>query len=176
MKVVRDYDRTLPKICARGGELNQVWTNIIHNAVDAMGGKGTLTIRTARDRDCVLVEIGDTGPGIPPELQRRIFEPFFTTKDVGRGHRARPGHQLPDRRAPPPRRYPGRVRAGRHPLPGVAPYRSTGPHIGNGPHPGVSGGLGPGTEASLDETRAALSTHWSIHPSTKAPKALARRE
>jgi signal transduction histidine kinase len=85
VKIVRDFDRSLPKICARGGELNQVWTNIIHNAVDAMGGEGTLTIRTARDRDCVLVEIGDTGPGIPPELQRRIFEPFFTTKDVGHG-------------------------------------------------------------------------------------------
>jgi signal transduction histidine kinase len=85
VKVVRDYDRTLPTICARGGELNQVWTNIVHNALDAMGGKGTLTLRTSRDRDCVLVEIGDTGPGIPPELQRRIFEPFFTTKDVGEG-------------------------------------------------------------------------------------------
>ena len=83
--VVRDYDRTLPTICARAGELNQVWTNIIHNAVDAMGGKGTLTIRTARDRDRVLVEIRDTGPGIPREVQRRIFEPFFTTKDVGHG-------------------------------------------------------------------------------------------
>jgi signal transduction histidine kinase len=83
--VVRDYDRTLPKICAQGGELNQVWTNIIHNAIDAMEGEGTLTIRTALDRDCVRVEIGDTGPGIPPELQRRIFEPFFTTKDVGHG-------------------------------------------------------------------------------------------
>jgi signal transduction histidine kinase len=83
--VVRDYDRTLPKICAQGGELNQVWTNIIHNAVDAMGGKGTLTIHTSLDRDCALVEISDTGPGIPPDLQRRIFEPFFTTKDVGQG-------------------------------------------------------------------------------------------
>ena len=83
--VIRDYDRTLPEICARSGELNQVWTNIIHNAIDAMDGEGTLTIRTARDRDCVLVEIGDTGSGIPPELQRRIFEPFFTTKDVGHG-------------------------------------------------------------------------------------------
>ncbi len=85
VKVVREYERTLPKICARGGELNQVWTNIVHNAVDAMGGKGTLTIRTSRDRDCIMVEIGDTGPGIAPELQRRIFEPFFTTKDVGEG-------------------------------------------------------------------------------------------
>ncbi|HSS12101.1 MAG TPA: ATP-binding protein, partial [Acidimicrobiales bacterium] len=85
VKLVRDYDRTLPKICARGGELSQVWTNIIDNAIDAMGGEGTLTIHTARDRDGVLVEIGDTGPGIPPELQRRIFDPFFTTKDVGQG-------------------------------------------------------------------------------------------
>ena len=85
VKVVRDYDRALPKICARGGELNQVWTNIIDNAVDAMGGKGTLTIGTSLDRDCILVEIGDTGSGIAPELQRRIFDPFFTTKDVGKG-------------------------------------------------------------------------------------------
>jgi signal transduction histidine kinase len=85
VKVVRDYDRGLPKICAQGGELNQVWTNVIDNAIDAMDGKGTLTIRTGRDRDCVVVEIGDTGAGIPPELQRRIFEPFFTTKDVGLG-------------------------------------------------------------------------------------------
>ena len=85
VKVVRDYDRTLPKICAQGGELNQVWTNLIVNAVDAMDGKGTLTIRTGRERDCVLVEIADTGSGIEPELQRRIFEPFFTTKDVGSG-------------------------------------------------------------------------------------------
>ena len=83
--VVKDYDRNLPKIRARPGELKQVWTNIIANAVDAMDGQGTLTIRTTRDRDCVLVEISDTGPGIPPDLQSRIFEPFFTTKDVGQG-------------------------------------------------------------------------------------------
>jgi signal transduction histidine kinase len=85
VKVVRDYDRGIPPICARAGELKQVWTNVIHNAVDAMGGKGTVTLRTTRDHDSVLVEIGDTGSGIPPELQRRIFEPFFTTKDVGQG-------------------------------------------------------------------------------------------
>ena len=85
INVVKDYDPGLPTIRARPGELKQVWTNIIANAVDAMGGHGTLTIRTSRDHDCVLVEIGDTGPGIPPELQRRIFEPFFTTKDVGQG-------------------------------------------------------------------------------------------
>jgi len=85
VEVVRNYDRRLPKICAQAGELNQVWTNVIDNAIDAMDGKGTLTVRTAREHDCVLVEIGDTGPGIPAELQRRIFEPFFTTKDVGQG-------------------------------------------------------------------------------------------
>lgn len=85
IKLVKDYDRSLPKISAQGGELNQVWTNIIHNAIDAMDGTGTLTITTGRDGDCVTVEIGDTGPGIPAAIQRRIFEPFFTTKDVGHG-------------------------------------------------------------------------------------------
>jgi signal transduction histidine kinase len=85
VNLVREYDHNLPKVCAQGGELNQVWTNVIDNAIDAMSGQGTLTIRTSRDRDCVLVEIGDTGTGIPPELQRRIFDPFFTTKEVGQG-------------------------------------------------------------------------------------------
>ena len=85
IELVRDYDRDLPQVCAQSGELNQVWTNVIDNAIDAMDGKGTLTIRTSRDRDSVLVEVGDTGSGIPPELQRRIFDPFFTTKDVGKG-------------------------------------------------------------------------------------------
>jgi signal transduction histidine kinase len=83
--VVRDYDRTLPRFCAYGGELNQVWTNLIDNAVDAMHGQGELRVRTARDDGRVLVEIADTGSGIPPEVQPRIFEPFFTTKDVGAG-------------------------------------------------------------------------------------------
>jgi signal transduction histidine kinase len=83
--VVKDLDLTLPKILAFPGELNQVWTNIIDNAASAMNGSGTLSVRTARDGDWLLVEIGDTGPGIPPELQRRIFEPFFTTKGVGEG-------------------------------------------------------------------------------------------
>jgi signal transduction histidine kinase len=81
----KQLDKTLPKIPAYASELNQVWTNIIDNAAQAMNGEGTLTVRTARDGDCVLVEIGDTGPGIPPEVQRRIFEPFFTTKPVGEG-------------------------------------------------------------------------------------------
>jgi signal transduction histidine kinase len=85
MEVVREYDRDVPKIPAYPGELNQVWINLIDNAVDATNGKGTLTIRTARQADWVLVEIADNGPGIPPELQRRVFEPFVTTKDVGKG-------------------------------------------------------------------------------------------
>jgi signal transduction histidine kinase len=83
--VVKDYDRSLPHIPVYAAELNQVWTNLIDNAVSAMGGHGTLTVRTALDRDQLLVEIGDTGPGVPPELRERIFEPFFTTKPVGEG-------------------------------------------------------------------------------------------
>ena len=68
-----------------GSELNQVWTNIIDNAVDAMHGQGELRIRTFAEGDCAVVEIGDSGPGIPPDIQSRIFEPFFTTKGVGEG-------------------------------------------------------------------------------------------
>ncbi|HEY2504877.1 MAG TPA: ATP-binding protein [Streptosporangiaceae bacterium] len=83
--VVRDYDRSLPRVPGFPAELNQVWTNLIDNAVSAMGGSGTLTIRTTRDRDQLLVEFSDTGPGIPPEIQKRIFEPFFTTKPFGQG-------------------------------------------------------------------------------------------
>jgi signal transduction histidine kinase len=83
--VVKEYDRTLPKVPAYAGELNQVWTNLIVNALDAMDGEGMLTVRTGRDGDCALVEIADTGPGIPAELRARVFEPFFTTKPVGQG-------------------------------------------------------------------------------------------
>jgi signal transduction histidine kinase len=83
--VVKDYADDLPLVPAYAAELNQVWTNLIANALDAMAGSGTLTVRTARDGDCALVEIGDTGPGIPEELRRRVFEPFFTTKPVGQG-------------------------------------------------------------------------------------------
>ncbi|GAA1879481.1 ATP-binding protein [Streptantibioticus ferralitis] len=88
IRVVKDYDRTLPKIPAYPGELNQVWTNLIDNAVSAMNstdGEGTLTVRTARDGDRLLVEFGDTGPGVPEEIRDRIFDPFFTTKPVGEG-------------------------------------------------------------------------------------------
>jgi len=83
--VVKDYDRTLPRISAYAAELNQVWTNIIDNALSAMAGIGTLTVRSARDEDWLLVVIGDTGTGVPDEIKSRIFEPFFTTKPVGEG-------------------------------------------------------------------------------------------
>jgi signal transduction histidine kinase len=85
VRIVKSYDRSLPKIPAFPAKLNQVWTNIIDNALDAMDGSGTLTVRTARDGNQVMVEIGDTGPGIPPDVRQRIFEPFYTTKPVGQG-------------------------------------------------------------------------------------------
>ncbi len=83
--VVRDYDRTLPAICAHGSELNQIWTNLISNAIDAMNENGKLLYSHGSRATCAVVEITDNGPGIPPELQPRIFEPFFTTKPVGEG-------------------------------------------------------------------------------------------
>ena len=83
--VIRDYDPELPRVCAYGGELNQVWTNLIDNAIDAMKGKGELRVGAHRELDCAIVEIGDNGPGIPPDMQGRVFEPFFTTKKVGEG-------------------------------------------------------------------------------------------
>ena len=81
----REYDPGLPHIEAHGSELNQVWTNIIDNAIDAMNGKGEITLRTSHDNKHVTVEIADSGPGIPPDIQGRIFEPFFTTKPPGKG-------------------------------------------------------------------------------------------
>ncbi|MFF3878258.1 ATP-binding protein [Streptomyces sp. NPDC001978] len=88
IEVVKEYDRTLPEVPAYPAELNQVWTNLIDNAVSAInsaGGQGTLTVRTALDHERVLVEFRDTGPGIAPEIRGRIFDPFFTTKPVGEG-------------------------------------------------------------------------------------------
>jgi signal transduction histidine kinase len=85
IEVVKDFDRSLPPVPIYAGELNQVWTNLIDNAVQAMNGHGTLTVRTSLDGDCARVEIGDTGPGIPANIRQRIFEPFFTTKPVGQG-------------------------------------------------------------------------------------------
>jgi signal transduction histidine kinase len=83
--VNRDYDANLPRINAYGGALNQVWTNLIDNAIDAMQGQGKIWVRTWREHDHISVEIADNGPGIPSEIQPRIFEPFFTTKGVGQG-------------------------------------------------------------------------------------------
>src|SRR5206468_1073683 len=83
--VQRDYQKVPFLVDSFGSELNQVWTNLIDNAIDAMHGKGELRVRTYRDDTCVVVEIGDNGPGISPEVKPHIFEPFFTTKGVGEG-------------------------------------------------------------------------------------------
>ena len=83
--LMRDYDRSLPRIPAYGTELNQVWTNLIDNAIDAVNGQGEIRIRTCREDDHLLVEIHDNGPGIPGDVREHLFEPFFTTKGVGKG-------------------------------------------------------------------------------------------
>ncbi len=85
VNIKRDYSQNLPRIEAYASELNQVWTNIIDNAVDAMNGKGEITLKTYAEDDHVVVEIQDNGPGIPEEIQSRIFDPFFTTKPPGKG-------------------------------------------------------------------------------------------
>ena len=85
VSVQRDYQPIPLLVNSFGSELNQVWSNLIDNAIDAMGGKGELRVRTYREDGCVVVEIADTGPGISPEIKSHIFEPFFTTKGVGEG-------------------------------------------------------------------------------------------
>ena len=85
VSVQRDYQPVPLMVDSFGSELNQVWTNIIDNAIDAMGGKGELRVRTYREDGCVVIEIGDNGPGISPDVEPHIFEPFFTTKGVGQG-------------------------------------------------------------------------------------------
>ena len=84
-ELVREYDRDLPRVCVPAGELNQVWTNLIDNAIDAAGAEGAVTLRTYREGDTLVVEVADNGEGIPADVQSRIFDPFFTTKDVGEG-------------------------------------------------------------------------------------------
>jgi signal transduction histidine kinase len=85
VRIERQYDPELPVLHTHGGELNQVWMNILDNALDALKGSGTITIRTSHDRTGVCVEISDDGPGIPGEIQQRIFDPFSATKEVGEG-------------------------------------------------------------------------------------------
>ena len=86
INIVREYEPDLPEIDAFGSELNQVWTNILDNAIDAMGGQGEIRIRALDARTpTVVVEICDNGPGMPPEIRERIFEPFYTTKPPGSG-------------------------------------------------------------------------------------------
>ena len=87
ISIERDLDPDLPRVAAYGGELNQVWTALIDNAIDAVGeaGGGRIGLRTTCEKDRVLVEVSDAGPGVPEDLRSRIFEPFFTTKDVGSG-------------------------------------------------------------------------------------------
>ena len=85
VEVVRDYEKNLPRVCGHAGELNQVWTNLLDNAIDAVEGHGRITVRTASENGRVLVEVADDGPGIPKDVKDRIFEPFYTTKDVGKG-------------------------------------------------------------------------------------------
>jgi signal transduction histidine kinase len=85
IKVERDYDPGLGKITVHGAELNQVWTNLLDNAIDAVGESGHITITTRADGDCAEVVIADDGPGIPADIRDRVFDPFFTTKEVGSG-------------------------------------------------------------------------------------------
>jgi signal transduction histidine kinase len=85
VEVQRDFAPDLPRIDAYAGELNQVWTNLIDNAVDAMDGVGTLRISTRAEDDAIVIEIADSGPGLSPEAESRAFDAFFTTKDVGKG-------------------------------------------------------------------------------------------
>ncbi len=85
IEVERDYDPALGKLTVHGAELNQVWTNLLDNAIDALGDSGHITITTRADGDCAEIDIADDGPGIPAEIRDRVFDPFFTTKEVGSG-------------------------------------------------------------------------------------------
>ena len=135
--VERDYGAGVPEVEAFPGELNQVWTNLIDNATDAMAGGGTLRVSTRTADDSVVVEIADTGPGMPPEVAQRAFEAFFTTKEVGQGHRPGPGHRPPHRGPAPWGHHRHRERAGQH-----ADARDPAHH--------AVGDLSPGQQASGD--------------------------
>jgi signal transduction histidine kinase len=85
IRIERQFDPNLPTIWGRGGDLNQVWTNLLDNAIDALNGEGAISLITRCENNYVMVEVADNGPGIPPAILPRIFEPFFTTKGVGAG-------------------------------------------------------------------------------------------
>jgi signal transduction histidine kinase len=85
IKVKRDYDESLPKLSMHGSELNQVWTNLLDNAIGALGETGVITITTSLEKGCIKVDIADDGPGIPDDVRQRVFDPFFTTKPPGSG-------------------------------------------------------------------------------------------
>jgi signal transduction histidine kinase len=85
IEIAREYDKGLPKLTARGSELNQVWTNLLENAIDALGEQGRITITTRREARGIRVDVSDNGPGIPEEIRERVFDSFFTTKEVGHG-------------------------------------------------------------------------------------------
>src|SRR5262249_14868932 len=85
IEVRREFEEGLPRFQGYGAELNQVWTNLLDNAIDALGEEGTITVSARRDGDCIEVDVADDGPGVPAEAQERISAPFFTTKEVGKG-------------------------------------------------------------------------------------------
>ncbi len=120
IKVERDYDKSLPKLTMHGSELNQVWTNLLDNAIGALGETGTITITTTADNGCIKVDIADDGPGIPEDVRQRIFDPFFTTKAPGSRHGHGAGHRAAHRRAAPRRLADVRHRRRRHDLPRLA--------------------------------------------------------
>jgi signal transduction histidine kinase len=94
IELVRRYDKGLPKLIVRGSELNQVWTNLLHNAIDALGERGTITITTRPEAGGARVDVADDGPGIAPEIRERVFDSFFTTKDVGHGLGLATAHRI----------------------------------------------------------------------------------
>ena len=126
VEVVRDYEENLPLVCGHGGELNQVWTNLIDNAIDAVDGHGRITVRTASENGRVLVEIADDGPGIPRRGAGQDLRTLLHHKGRGQGHGPRPRHLPPRGRRRPQGRHPRPLRTGRHPLPGAATGGRTG--------------------------------------------------
>ena len=118
-ELVRDFDFSLPRLVLRAGELNQVWTNLVDNAIDAAGATGEVRIRTYREEDRLVVEVVDNGPGIPSEIQSRIFRPLFYDERCGTRHRAGAGRGASHSHRALPRPDRVHVPAGRHALQGA---------------------------------------------------------